>query len=166
VAAQEIVVSADVIFIADAMLGRLAKWLRLMGYDTIYQPSAEDRDLVRTARSEGRLLLTRDQELAQRRGLRSLLIESDRLEEQLGQLLEDLGLNNDDLPPRCALCNTSLRGISRSEARTRVPAYVYSTHEEFSWCPHCNKVYWRGTHWDRMKELIEKVEGAVSTPDS
>jgi uncharacterized protein with PIN domain len=166
VAAQEIAVSSNVTFVADAMLGRLAKWLRLMGYDTLYQPSAEDRDLVRTARAEDRLLLTRDHELARRRGVRSLLIESDRLEEQLGQLLEELGLDDESLDPRCALCNTSLQAIGPSEVKSRVPAYVYSRHEEFSWCPHCDKVYWRGTHWERMKDLIEKVQEMVATPDS
>ena len=157
---------AGVTFVADAMLGRLARWLRLMGYDTLYQPTAEDHDLARAARAEGRLLLTRDQELARRRGLRSLLIESDRLEDQLRQVLEELGLDNKSVDARCALCNTSLQAISPSEVKSRVPAYVYARHDEFSWCPQCDKVYWRGTHWERMKELIEKVEEAVSSPDS
>ena len=153
---------AEVTFVADAMLGRLAKWLRLMGYDTLYPAAADDRELVRIARAEGRILLTRDQELAHRKGLRTLLIKSDRLEEQLGQLLEELEMDSENLPPRCPLCNTALEAISRSEAEARVPAYVYSTHEEFTRCPSCDKIYWRGTHWQRMLELM----GRVANPPS
>lgn len=155
---------ADVTFVADAMLGRLAKWLRLMGYDTLYQAAADDQDLVRLARAEGRMLLTRDRELASRKGLRSVAIESDRLEEQLGQLLRDLEMDSENLPPRCPLCNTALEVISRSEAKARVPAHVYSTQEEFTRCPSCDKIYWRGTHWQRVRELMERVSKQSSTP--
>jgi uncharacterized protein with PIN domain len=151
-------------FIADAMLGRLAKWLRLMGYDTMYDPTAEDRDLVRCARAEGRILLTRDRELAKRKGLSYVLIESDRLDEQLAQLFRELGISHDRLSPRCARCNTLLRPISRAEVRARVPPYVFSRHWEFSLCPRCDRVYWKGTHWERMRRKLEDIQERAATP--
>ena len=146
-------------YVADAMLGRLAKWLRILGYDTVYFPQVEDRDLVRIARSEERLLLTRDRELTRRRGLRSLLIESDRLDEQVGQLLRDLDLSVDWSVSRCARCNTVLRSIGKEEVRSRVPPYVVREHQQFSLCPRCDKVYWKGTHWQKMQRRIEKIRG-------
>jgi len=150
-------------FVADAMLGRLAKWLRILGHDTAYFPNLEDQELVRLARAEDRVLLTRDTELTRRRGLRSLLVESDRLEEQLGQLLRDLSLDMDS-PARCARCNALLEAIDRAAAKGRVPPYVYRRHSEFTLCPACDKVYWRGTHWQRMRERIDQIrEGSVSS---
>jgi uncharacterized protein with PIN domain len=150
-------------FVADAMLGRLAKWLRILGHDTAYFPDLEDRELVRLARAEDRVLLTRDTELARRRGLRSLLVESDRFEEQLGQLLGDLSLDMES-PPRCARCNALLEAIDKAAAKGRVPPYVYRRHSDFTLCPACDKVYWRGTHWQRMRERIDQIrEGNVSS---
>ena len=150
-------------FVADAMLGRLAKWLRILGHDTAYFPNLEDQELVRLARAEDRVLLTRDTELTRRRGLRSLLVESDRLEEQLGQLLRDLSLDMDS-PARCARCNALLEAIDRAAAKGRVPPYVYRRHSEFTLCPACDRVYWRGTHWQRMRERIDQIrEGSVSS---
>ena len=73
-------------FVVDHMLGRLAKWLRILGYDTVYSPSLDDPDLVRISQAEGRLLLTRDTGIARRKGIECLLIDSDRLEEQLAQV--------------------------------------------------------------------------------
>jgi uncharacterized protein with PIN domain len=150
-------------FVADAMLGRLAKWLRILGHDTAYFPDLEDRELVRLARAEDRVLLTRDTELARRRGLRSLLVESDRFEEQLGQLLGDLSLDMES-PPRCARCNALLEALDKAAAKGRVPPYVYRRHSDFTLCPACDKVHWRGTHWQRMRERIDQIrEGNVSS---
>ncbi len=144
-------------FLADAMLGRLAKWLRILGYDTVYFSQIEDSDLVRIARAEGRTLLTRDRELARRKGLRCLLIESDRFEEQMRQLLRDLDLDVDISSSRCARCNTVLRPVSKEEVEERVPPYVLRRHEHFSLCPRCDKVYWRGTHWQRMWQRVDEI---------
>jgi uncharacterized protein with PIN domain len=144
-------------FLADAMLGRLAKWLRMLGYDTAYFPQLEDHDLVRIARAEDRMLLTRDRELVRRRGLRSLLIESDRFEEQMRQLWRDLDLNMDGSFSRCTRCNTILQPVSKEEVNERVPPYVLRRHVYFSLCPQCDKVYWRGTHWLRMRRRIEEI---------
>jgi len=150
--------------VADAMLGRLAKWLRILGHDTIYSAQLQDQELVRLARAEDRLLLTRDRELTKRKGLRSLLIESDRLDEQLGQLLRDLALDVESPSPRCARCNTTLEALERKEAKGRVPPYVFRRHKEFTLCPRCDRVYWRGTHWQRMRERIQEIRERCVSP--
>jgi uncharacterized protein with PIN domain len=151
-------------FLADAMLGRLAKWLRVLGHDTAYFPQLEDHELVRIARAEDRMLLTRDRELTRRKGVSSLLVESDRLEEQLGQLLRDLDLDCESWTPRCARCNAALRAITKEEARDRVPHYILRRHTDFTLCPQCDKVYWRGTHWERMRQNIEEIRGRALKP--
>jgi len=136
------------------MLGRLAKWLRVLGYDTTYFPHLDDDQLVRLARAEGRLLLTRDRGLAQRRGLQCLLIESDHLEEQLGQVLAEPTLTEEHSFSRCPVCNTPLQKVKKPELEGRVPPHIFRTHKDFSLCPNCDKIYWPGTHWARMQEKL------------
>jgi len=148
-------------FLADEMLGRLAKWLRMLGYDTLYHQHLGDNELARLARAEGRLILTRDTKLARRRGVRCLLIKSELIEEQLPQVVNDLGLVPANPFSRCAVCNTPLEEIKRSAAKERVPPYVFRTQERFKLCPQCGRIYWRGTHWEGMKERIERL-AAVS----
>ncbi len=140
----------------DAMLGKLARWLRLLGYDALYL-QAEDTLLARRARAEGRLLLTRDRELAKRRGLRVLLVEAQELEAQLREILPRLPALPPQAPPRCMLCNEPLRPISHAEASELVPPYVAAHHDDFKQCPRCGRVYWRGTHWDGIVHLLEAV---------
>lgn len=141
-------------FIVDGMLGRLAKWLRILGYDTAYSPYLDDDQLVRLARAEGRLLLTRDRGLARRRGLQCLLIESDHLEEQLGQVLAEPALAGEHPFSRCPVCNTPLQKVDKTELEGRVPPHIFRTHKDFSLCPNCDKIYWPGTHWARMQEKL------------
>ena len=141
-------------FIVDRMLGRLAKWLRILGYDTTYFPDLDDDQLVRRARAEGRLLLTRDGGLARRRGLQCLLIESDHLEEQLGQVLAELALTGEHPFSRCPVCNTPLQKVEKTGLKGRVPPHIFRTHTDFSLCPNCDRIYWPGTHWARMQEKL------------
>jgi uncharacterized protein with PIN domain len=144
-------------FLADAMLGRLAKWLRVLGHDTAYFPELEDHELVRLARAEDRTLLTRDRDLTRRRGLKSVLIESEKFEDQLGQLLRELDLDCESAAPHCPRCNAALLAITREQASERVPPYVLRRHSDFTLCPRCDKVYWRGTHWERMRQSVEEI---------
>ena len=140
--------------LADGMLGRLARWLRVLGYDTAFDPVAEDWALVRRARSEGRMLLTRDRQLAARRGVSALLIEDEELAGQVRQVVETVGPSPTGAFTRCSVCNRQLAPLSREEARDRVPPHVYRTQQEFRLCPACGRVYWRGTHWEQMKEIL------------
>ena len=145
--------------VADAMLGRLAKWLRIMGYDTLYDVLWDDPELVRIARRENRVLLTRDRELARRRNVRVQLVDSERIDEQLVQLSRDLGIVFTPSFSRCAICNAELEVIPRDRAWGQVPPYVFVVHTEFRLCPACNRFYWRGSHWKRMQDLIGAGQG-------
>lgn len=144
--------------LADNMLGRLARWLRLLGYDTAYERDADDLRLARRARSERRVLLTRDHALAARPGLHTLLIESEELEEQIEEVREALGPPPKPTLSRCNVCNTPLEPASSEEVADRVPPYVLRTHDEFQVCPGCGRVYWAGTHLEHMRQELEDVE--------
>jgi len=152
--------SLELRFLADAMLGRLAKWLRILGYDTLYNPSWDDPYLVRVARAQERVVLTRDSELARRRGVRVLLLESERLEAQVQQLRSDLHLGAAAPFSRCPVCNALLEEISKDQAWGQVPPYVFVTQKEFRLCPACDRFYWRGSHWEHMLELVAGWGGA------
>ena len=144
-------------FIADAMLGTLAKWLRILGYDTLFDPDLGDHQLVRLARAEDRVLLTRDRELARRRGICVLLVASEDLGAQIGQVLADLHLEPDRSFSRCPVCNEPLVETDRETAQSRVAAYVAQTHTRFKSCPACQRIYWRGTHWQRMDDQLARI---------
>jgi uncharacterized protein with PIN domain len=139
------------------MLGTLAKWLRILGYDTLFDANLNDHQLVRLARAEKRVLLTRDRELARRRGLHVLLVAGEQLDDQVRQVLADLSLAPERAFSRCPVCNQPLEAIDRETARARVPAYVIQTHDSFSCCPICGRVYWRGTHWQQMDEHLKNL---------
>lgn len=139
------------------MLGRLATWLRLLGYDTAYQPDAADAQLARVARAEARILLTRDVELTRRRGLRCVLIESEQVEDQVRQVFRAFNLTARAAFSRCAECNHTLVDVSKESVRGAVPPYVFHTQERFRCCPQCARVYWRGTHWARIVGQLQDL---------
>jgi uncharacterized protein with PIN domain len=143
--------------LADGMLGRLAKWLRLLGYDVAYDNDASDPELARRARAESRVLLTRDRELAARSGLRTLLIHSQVLEEQVREVQDELGPPPHPALSHCAVCNGRLVPTSRADVAERVPPYVLRTQTEFRRCPDCGRIYWPGTHVRRIRDAIEDL---------
>jgi uncharacterized protein with PIN domain len=147
----------------DGMLGRLAKWLRLLGYDTAYFPDLDDNELVRVARAQGRILLTRDGELTRRRGLNCLFVESDELEEQLKQVISKLHLKVERPFSRCPVCNTPLCEVEKPSVRGRVPPYVFRNKEHFSLCPECDRIYWRGTHWVKIRQEMARIRSDLPT---
>jgi len=153
-------------FIADSMLGRLARWLRILGYDTIYLPHIEDRVILRIAREEGRILLTRDRGLVKVRGLgRHLLLRENDPLKQLKEVITALrlaprkGSDRADIPPlvRCPVCNTPLHAVPKEEAKLHVPDYVYKTIQEFKRCQGCGRFYWRGTHPEKARNKLLEV---------
>jgi len=148
-------------FIADAMLGKLVKWLRVLGVDVAYDLNAPDRELLRSAVQEGRILLTRDRRLVQRRGIsRHLLIESDYYHEQVRQVVQAFDLAAGIRAfTRCLRCNTLLRELPKPAAAGQVPPYVYSTQAEFKWCSACDRVYWGGTHRENMLRQLGVILG-------
>lgn len=142
-------------FMADAMLGRLARWLRILGYDTAYAKVISDKALIDQALGENRWVLTRDGYLAQRKVLRGrhTLITSDQVQDQLRQLRRDLKIDLDMSHPRdyrCADCNVLLTSLSHDDAAPLVPRYVAQQYREFLQCPKCRRVFWPGTHWEDL----------------
>lgn len=143
------------------MLGRLAHWLRAMGYDTVYLGQADDGDLLRLARQEGRLLLTRDAKLAAAAAGHGCLVRARRLEEQLTEVVAKLGLAaaKEGWLSRCLDCNTLVEQVPREAVRDRVPPRALALHDAFWACPGCGKVYWQGSHADRMLERLAELLG-------
>lgn len=146
-------------FLADEMLGTLARWLRIMGYDTEYARDLLDGEVLRLAAEEDRIVLTRDKQLAQRARGRGLLIESEVLEEQLEQVADAFGLGGADLMPRCTVCNGELRTVRAEDVVGRVPERVLERQDEFYVCPRCGQIYWKGTHWDNIQKKLDRIIG-------
>jgi uncharacterized protein with PIN domain len=139
--------------VADAMLGRLAKWLRVLGYDTLYW-RGDDAGLVRLAVAEHRLVLTRDTRLSPRLPpSQCLFIESDHYDKQLRQVIDRLGWPT-RTGHRCLRCNLLLEAADKAELRDRVPEFVWLRHDKFARCPGCLRIYWEGTHFQRMTEVV------------
>ena len=146
--------------IADAMLGGLARWLRVLGLDVVYDPALDDPEIVERAVAENRVILTRDRRLVQRRLARNhLLIRSEVVDEQVRQVLEELGIRPDPdrLLGRCLRCNAATEPISAEDARAVVPPWIARTKEEYRACPVCGRIYWSGTHAERMRKRLEKM---------
>lgn len=141
-------------FVADAMLGKLARWLRILGYDTLYDAAWDDLELARISRAEGRILLTRDVPLSQRRGIQTLLIESEHPRQQLRQVFHCLDLNDALAYSRCPICNDALVSVPPGALRDRLPKFVLAQHGSFRECPQCGRVYWPGTHWEGMQAVL------------
>jgi len=151
----------EVRFIADSMLGKLAKWLRILGYDTLYFRDGEDARLLAAARREGRILLTRDTRLFRRRRVcRMLFIHHDQVWDQLRQVAVELRLTmGERLGSRCLRCNRSLALLARDQAAGRVPEYVLRHQEVFSRCEGCGRIYWAGSHLRHMEETVRTLCG-------
>lgn len=150
--------TSDVKFAADRMLGRLVKWLRVIGQDVIYGPHLCGYGLIRAARAEHRLILTRDRSLAKKQPPDFLFIESDHYRDQLRQVVEQCHLSvGKKLFTRCLECNRPLQPRSKDSVKTLVPPYVFSSQENFCWCQECQRIYWPATHHERMLEELKTL---------
>ncbi len=154
-------------FIGDSNVGRLARWLRIAGFDTLFIKGIDDNRLVRIALDEDRVLLTRDREIPKRRlvtsgRLKVILIEDDEVQAQLRQVFTALNLAGQLRPfSLCVECNEHLVPREREEVEELVPPYVFQTQTQYVQCPRCLRVYWRGTHWERMSRELEGIVGTM-----
>ena len=146
-------------FLADAMLGRLGKWLRLLGYDTVYINDITDEAVLSLAEAESRIILTRDTLLVQRKRCRKFIfIRSDQWHEQLKQVYKEAGLTTERALTLCAACNHPLRRVEKETVKSLVPPYVHETQTDFSQCDRCMRVYWGATHAKRIFEELKRLE--------
>ncbi|MFQ6069175.1 MAG: Mut7-C RNAse domain-containing protein [Candidatus Aminicenantales bacterium] len=143
-------------FVVDCMCGKLAKWLRILGFDVIYFRKVEDDRLISLAAREKRIILTRDTRLIEKaRGMSTLFVESEEWKEQVKQVLEEFDLWKRVRPySRCLDCNTELKNIPRQKARNLVSPFVYEKCQSFALCPNCGRVFWKGTHFRDMELKI------------
>ena len=154
-------------FITDGMLGKLTRWLRILGHDVEYTGSMNDKELIQKAKKEDRVLLTRDVELyrqAAAKGAEAFLIENPNQTANLASLAKrfKLRLEVNVKISRCPKCNGTIRTVSKAEVVDKIPATTSSNYNEFWQCKECGQVYWRGAHWNRIEKTLEDAREALA----
>ena len=141
-------------FVADIMLGRLARWMRLLGFDVLYPDTSDDKELLKFA--DERIILTRDKDLGKKKNV--LLIKSVNVNEQLNQVINELNLKISRPLSRCSVCNQILAEVEKSSVKALVPERIYNNHDTFWRCPDCNRIYWKGSHYDKIMDTVSRLK--------
>ena len=146
-------------FVVDCMLGKLAKWLKILGFDALFFSKIEDDELIAIARNQGRILLTKDTGLIQRaKNVETLFLESEEWQEQIRQVMEHFNLRERvDPHTRCIDCNVVLKNLPKKNAKNLVSAFVFEQADSFALCPNCGRIFWRGTHFKDMEVQIQDI---------
>jgi hypothetical protein len=147
-------------FILDVHLGKLTRYMRMFGFDTFYKNNILDEDLVKISLNERRAILTKDREILKRNDVtHGYWVRNINSEEQLKEIIERFDLKNQIKEfSRCIQCNALLEQIEKEKIINQLPPKVINWHKEFFLCPNCKKVYWKGSHYEKMKQLIEKIK--------
>jgi uncharacterized protein len=148
--------------IADVMVGKLARYLRMAGYDVAYIKDADDDFIIQIAKEQDRVVLTRDTMMLKRREfkngiLRSVFIIDDNLKDQLLQVRDELELILELNLILCPVCNNLLENVEKKSVKNKVPPYVYKTRDNFKYCSRCGRYYWRGSHYNYIKEYFRRL---------
>lgn len=146
-------------FAIDKSLGSLAKWLRILGFDTVCEADVSAGEFYRQL-DEGRVLITRTRKLQKAISNRPhVFVEFNSLQKQLKQTVEQLGIKREDFRPfsRCIHCNLLTDPIAREDVLGLVPDYIWDTHDKFNSCRQCNRIYWSGSHAERSMDMIEQI---------
>jgi uncharacterized protein with PIN domain len=156
-------------FVVDGMLGGLARWLRMLGYETEYDAKTNDNKLLEMLQEEGTVLLTKDEELyhrAETRKLLAVLVKGESEEQRLGQLAKSISisLNIEMATTRCPQCGSQLHEISKEEASSSVPEKSLKLYDKFWRCSNseCAKTYWIGSHWKRIHQTLDEARRIAS----
>lgn len=148
--------------LCDHMLGTLATWLRLCGFDTAYASAeSDDEGLLNLAKKEERILITRDKQLIHRATARNLSIiglASTDLDTQLQNVLQQISLDPVLILTRCSICNALLESIEKNKVKEHAPQKVFDRHKAFWHCSHCTKIYWKGSHYDNIRKKIDTLK--------
>ncbi|OPL17466.1 MAG: hypothetical protein AVO38_00300 [delta proteobacterium ML8_D] len=150
-------------FIADIMVGKLARYLRMAGYDVLYDNNASDDRILKTALKTDRVVLTRDTLMLTRKEFKNgtikyLFIKNDSLKNQLAQVKSELKIPLKPNLIRCIECNQKLMIVKKEDVKDKVPPYVFKTQKNFMYCKNCEKYYWRGTHYQNIKNIFLSLE--------
>jgi len=148
------------------MYKRLTRWLRLLGYDATFDTSLEDGDYPPIAIREKRVLLTRDDllaEIAKKLGAKTIVIKGDTIEEKLIHLHKESGIElsfSDKILPRCSNCNSELEVVDKKSVSDLIPEGTKEHYDLFWHCKNknCNKVYWKGSHWEKMEQTLKNCQ--------
>ena len=153
----------DIKFIVDINVGKLVKWLRMMGYDALLFRETDDGIMIKIALRQNRVVLTKDSQIMKRRvvttgKLKILLLEGDNSRTQLRRVVNALDLNYNFKPlSRCLVCNRLLVISDNDNISNKVPPYIFANQSQYRRCPSCHRVYWQGTHWQAMIEELRKL---------
>ena len=145
------------IYIADCHLGKLAKYLRVMGFDILYFNTIDDNNLIELADKQERIILTRDRALHEREKAPTFYLKSINNLEQLQELQKQFSIKKYKLLSRCIICNTLLKSVEKSKVEDKIPQKVKLYFSEFEVCPTCNRIYWHGDHYKRMMNIIDAI---------
>jgi len=154
----------DIKFIADNNVGKLARWLRLIGYDTLLFKQKDDGRMIKTALNEDRVILTKDTQFMKRRlvtngQLKAILIKQDDPKTQIQEVVKTLDLNYHFKPfSLCLECNQTLIARGKEEVQSLVPPHVLETQTQYTECPACHRIYWQGTHWQAMVKKLQDLQ--------
>lgn len=134
----------------------------MLGYDTLFFRGDDDSQMVKTALSEGRIILTRDTQIIKRRvvvdgRVKAILLKTDEPDSQMQQVIEELELKDARPFTICLECNRLLEERSKEQVKDRVPPYVFKTQEQYVECPSCHRIYWKGTHWQAMTRKLRSL---------
>ena len=146
-------------FVVDFMCGRLAKWLRILGYDTEFVKDTSRHKIIMKSLTEQRIVLTRDTRLSKKKVYKLVLIKSDKIREQVKQVIKELNLKlqKEKFFTICSICNKKVVPVEKEKVKDLVPLYVYQTIDEFYQCPICQRVYWQGSHYDLFLKEVENL---------
>jgi len=135
------------------------KWLRLLGFDAEYFPENNPGSLIIQALRDERIILSRNSHLPKSRGLKIVLLEAEKIKEQVAEVIKKLEIIPDKsmMFTRCLLCNVGLVAVEKEKIKDKVPEYVFKTQKDFITCPKCNRIYWQGTHWGNVEKTLEEI---------
>ncbi|MGD9014420.1 MAG: Mut7-C RNAse domain-containing protein [Candidatus Omnitrophota bacterium] len=151
-------------FILTPELGRLAKWLRILGFDAAYSSQTNFSCLLVEALRDNRIIITRNSRFVHKaRVTRLVHVKSDSAQEQLKQVFKELSIRPDEetMFSRCIICNTELSEIDKSKVKDKVPEYVFNTQDNFLICPCCCRIYWQGTHWGNISKTLREIDNGI-----